>query len=175
MSIHDCCRFGNLSEVRRLLDAGIDVNLKDYYGRTPLHIASLFGHIDIVKELLIRGADINPTTSRASWEGSNVSKDEWTPLLLAIECGRREVVRELIRHGADVNMKYTIGWTPLHFGSRWCELEMVQILLEYCDPSIKDNEGKTAIDVAVTDEIKQLIAEAIEDQKYPNIKEPDCY
>ena len=32
--------------------AGVDVNGRDYDGRTALHVASAFGHIDIVKRLM---------------------------------------------------------------------------------------------------------------------------
>jgi len=39
---------------------GADVNAKDNYGMTPLHIASRKGHIDVVKLLGGLGADIDP-------------------------------------------------------------------------------------------------------------------
>ena len=55
--------------------------------------------------------------------------------------------------------------------TRYNKQEIVKLLLEYCDPSIKDNHWQ--IDYAQTDEIRQLIAEAIEVYKYPvDLKEP---
>jgi ankyrin repeat protein len=41
---------GNLDEVKKLLNQGIDVNIKDNEGNTALILASLYGHLEIVKE-----------------------------------------------------------------------------------------------------------------------------
>ena len=47
---------GDLSEVRRLLDAGNDIEV-GMQGRTPLHAAIRTGAFDVAMELLKRGAD----------------------------------------------------------------------------------------------------------------------
>ena len=51
----------NYIEVIELILKKIDVNSKDDDGRTPLHWAALYGHTDIVKELIEAGAELHPT------------------------------------------------------------------------------------------------------------------
>ncbi len=50
---------GNLPKVRSLLKKGINTNEVDMWGMTPLMIAAKKGYIDIVKELVTHGADVN--------------------------------------------------------------------------------------------------------------------
>jgi len=50
---------GNLQAVRYLLDQGADVNARENGGSTPLAEAAYYGHTDVIKELLLRGADLN--------------------------------------------------------------------------------------------------------------------
>lgn len=49
----------NLELVKLFLEYGADPNASDKKGWTPLHIASLFGHRDIAKLLLDRGAIVD--------------------------------------------------------------------------------------------------------------------
>ncbi len=53
---------GLLDEIDDLLDQGADVDAEDDNGRTPLFIASSYGHVPIVKKLLKRGADFRIQT-----------------------------------------------------------------------------------------------------------------
>ncbi|MEM6603802.1 MAG: glutaminase A [Pseudomonadota bacterium] len=55
---------GDIDEVRRILSYGVDVNAKDYDGRTALHLASEEGHEDVVAFLLSMGAD---KTAKDRW------------------------------------------------------------------------------------------------------------
>lgn len=59
---------GDAKEVEDLLDDGIDVNSIDLDGRTALHIAACEGHVDVVKLLVSRRANID---ARDRW-GSTV-------------------------------------------------------------------------------------------------------
>ncbi len=52
-------REGRLSEVRRLIDSGANVNHISEFGNTPLIHAALGAHADVVSLLLQRGADVN--------------------------------------------------------------------------------------------------------------------
>ncbi len=50
-------RAGDLAEVRRLIDRGVDVSAGDYDGRTALHQALRGGHAEIAMTLLHEGAN----------------------------------------------------------------------------------------------------------------------
>lgn len=62
------CR-GDVKGVEDLLNEGVDVNSIDLDGRTALHIAACEGHVEVVKLLLIRKANID---ARDRW-GSTVN------------------------------------------------------------------------------------------------------
>jgi hypothetical protein len=87
-------RTGRLSEVLAVLDTGAPVEMHDGQGDPglPLGIACFMGHVDIVRELVARGAKANfPDNSEPT-----------SPLSLAIRGHRTEVVRALIELGAEI-------------------------------------------------------------------------
>lgn len=67
------------------------VNAKNSMGRTPLHLAVLFGGVETV-ELLLQCRDLN-------LEAMDVLDN--TPLALAMACNRRDVVPKLLAAGAQ--------------------------------------------------------------------------
>ena len=84
-----------------LVEQGLDINIPDYYGATPLYRQAILGR-DTVKLLLELGADIGkPNTYGES------------PLHVAAEFFHPKTVKLLIDKGADVNAKNDMGRTPL--------------------------------------------------------------
>ena len=65
---------------------------RDSLGRTPLHTASMTGHLAIVELLLRNGADVD-----ALIEGQDI---EITPLYLAVQFNKNNVAKTLRMHGA---------------------------------------------------------------------------
>jgi ankyrin repeat protein len=86
----DAINRGDVDDVKKLLAKGAPVNEKDeHLGRTPLIMASMTGHTEIVKMLLERGADPNGT----DMEG-------WTAIRYAHAYGHDEIVELLRNAGA---------------------------------------------------------------------------
>lgn len=56
-ALHAAALHGFLDIVRRLLDAGADIDARNAYGRTPLHLAAQEGAGPVVEYLVERGAD----------------------------------------------------------------------------------------------------------------------
>ena len=46
-----------MKEVKKLIQAGGDVNEQNGSGWTPLHYASHYGHVEVISALLAAGAD----------------------------------------------------------------------------------------------------------------------
>ena len=64
------------------------------------------GHVDVAKELIQNGADVNA-----------VNSNKETALHFAAHKGHVEVAKVLIQNGADVNAVQKI-WTALHIAAR---------------------------------------------------------
>jgi ankyrin repeat protein len=114
-------RHGDITKVRELLEAGVDVNAaRIATGITPLNIASEKGHLEIVKALLEAGADVN-----------KASNDGMTPLHVASDQRRLKVVKALVEAGADVNKATPDnGFTPLYIVSTLGHVGIVKALVE---------------------------------------------
>ena len=50
---------GDAAEIKKLVAGGADVNARDGYGRTPLHVATFRKNRDAITALVAAGADIN--------------------------------------------------------------------------------------------------------------------
>jgi len=93
---------GDIKACRALINAGADLNIKDYAGWTPLHEACLVGQLDIVKLMIRYGADVNACAENLD-----------TPLHDASENGHVEVVEYLLANGAILNAKNDKGNAPI--------------------------------------------------------------
>jgi len=94
---------GNVELARLLLENDADTALKDnYYQRTALHFAALYGQLDIVDALLKKGTDVNEK-----------DKAGRTALDYACKYGHEKVAKLLKSSGAkgDIDPKY-FGFSP---------------------------------------------------------------
>lgn len=56
--LHSAVNENNIVNVRKLIEKGVDLNAKNFFGRTPLALACQQGFENIVKLLIESGADI---------------------------------------------------------------------------------------------------------------------
>ena len=84
-----------------LVEQGLDINIPDYYGATPLHRQVTMGR-DTVKLLLELVADIGKPNTYGE-----------TPLHVAAEFFHPKTVKYLLEKGANVNVENDMGRTPL--------------------------------------------------------------
>jgi ankyrin repeat protein len=57
MTLIDYVKLGNITKIQELIDQGVDLNVQDEYGYTPLIWASCYNKPDMVKLLLKAGAN----------------------------------------------------------------------------------------------------------------------
>ena len=55
MNLFNASRDGNFEKVKKLLTAGVPFDWQDPYGYTPLMIAAINGHHEVVELLLNKG------------------------------------------------------------------------------------------------------------------------
>lgn len=108
------------------------------------------GDIKGVSEVLKQGADAR-----------KAEDDGWTPLHLAVlvRLNRPEIIDLLLQNGADINAQDKTGLTPLHRASGASRFSSIKTLIERgADISIVNEDGQTALDLAVRDkEFRELI------------------
>jgi len=139
--IHDTARDGNLRKVQALLKDHPDlVFSKDNTGSTPLHVAAMTGHKDVVELLLARKAKVNAR-----------SNDGTTPLHLAAGYGHKEVAELLLANKAGVNAAAKTGDTPLHLAAFHGHNDVVALLLaSKAKVNARDKAGLTPLRMAAS-------------------------
>ncbi|XP_071079435.1 E3 ubiquitin-protein ligase MIB2-like [Haliotis cracherodii] len=128
----------------------LDERLKNiiHHGITPLILACSAGVVDVVKQLLDEGVDIN-------------QKDvgQQTPLLHALFRDADDVLEILLARGSDVNLAGQQGITPLHMTVINKGTKHVSLLVERkADVNIRDKNGNTPIHVAIGMGKKDLLS-----------------
>jgi cytohesin len=123
-SLHDAAEAGDITQVKRLISKGADVNAKtDGWLITPMHVAADKGHKEICELLIREGAEVNARTGELEDDGG------LTPLHVACDEGHQEVVRLLLAHGAAVNAKTKHSKTPLDVAKD--HQQIVELLEKY--------------------------------------------
>ncbi|MBD1925598.1 ankyrin repeat domain-containing protein [Trichocoleus sp. FACHB-90] len=120
VGIHLAAFWGDFTTVRTYLELGDSINTINSTrngGFTPLHLAALSGHREIVILLLNQSANINHYTPASD-----------TPLHKAVEGNQPQIVDLLINQGAEINRIGNVG-APLHLAIYKNNIEMVALLI----------------------------------------------
>lgn len=143
LDLFNLCVAGRVSDVLR--EIGRDPSLleaRSTDGWTPLHLAAFFGHAELAKALLDRGApiDIRSTNSMKN-----------TPLHAAAAGGKIALVALLAKRGADVNARQEGGWTALHSAAQAGNRDLVELLLANgADVQARADNNQSALDLALS-------------------------
>ncbi|KAM7143564.1 KN motif and ankyrin repeat domain-containing protein 3 isoform 2-T2 [Molossus nigricans] len=180
-ALHYSVSHGNLAISSLLLDTGVcKVDCQNQAGYSALMLAALtsVGHEDMaVVQRLFQMGNVNAKASQVRghlpWllkeaistsEANSVffptPQTGQTALMLAISHSRQDMVIALLACGADVNVQDVDGATALMFASEYGRLETVQLLLAQpgCDPALLDNEGTSALAMALEAEQDEVAA-----------------
>jgi ankyrin repeat protein len=137
-------RTGALLTEESLLQNGLDPDVRDGYGVTPLYYAVSFNQTKAVQVLLSHRADPNIQVLNRS------SGFPATPLQSAAHMGNLRIASLLIGAGARVNAAGPTGRTALHFAALAMHLDVMRYLLEKgADINTRDAEGASPLDEAV--------------------------
>ena len=114
-------RYGDIANVRKYLDLGANIEVKDYRGLTSLQIACIYGHLDVVRLLLDRGANVDAAGGRTGQ----------TSLIMASVEGNLDIVKELLDRGANIEAADNFyGWNSLQMASWRGKLNVVKELVD---------------------------------------------
>mmetsp|Transcript_32729 Transcript_32729/g.55183 ORF Transcript_32729/g.55183 Transcript_32729/m.55183 type:complete len:267 (-) Transcript_32729:47-847(-) len=152
MSLHDLARTTDIDRMRELIATGSDVNEADKHRRTPLHLAAWSGNIEAVKLLVLTNAAIDAK-----------AMDGFTALHFAAQSQSPkapECIHYLVKKSkALLKQHITKGnKTALHLAVIKGIIPNINMLLSLgADLSVKTNIGQTAIDLAKTPQVRQLL------------------
>lgn len=115
--LHFAAARGHFQTVQILLEHSAEVDAKDFYSNTPLHLAA---DAESAKSLISKGAEVN-------------AKNRWnqTPLYRAICLGRLEVVKVLVENNASLETPIVgDGLNALQAAAKSGHIDIVNYLLE---------------------------------------------
>jgi ankyrin repeat protein len=178
--LHDAAEKGDLSEVKKLLNAGTDVNARNSDEETALmkavgtpidaattkaaremgtNIIDFPKRSEIVEALLDKGALPNLEDNGGR-----------TALMYAVRVGIVKTVNVLIRRGANINQKDKRGGTALMYATLDGNTEAVKCLLDNkAETDAKQEAGLTALMMAARDGHTEIVDLLLAKGANPNI------
>ena len=117
-----------LNDDRSILDS------KSKDGLSPLLYSSAKGKLEIVKNLLERGADLHSKDR----EGSGI-------LINGVASGNLDLVKFLLTQDLDLNFQDSNGMTPLHFAAMFKDPAIADLLLKNGAKIVKNRHGNSPL------------------------------
>jgi ankyrin repeat protein len=150
LSVFEAAAFDETARLSHLIDADRDVAEQwSADGWQPLHLAAYFGRTESARMLLDNDVPV-----------AEVSRNALTvqPLHAAAAGQHAEIVWLLIASDAPVDARQRHGWTPLHSAVSNADVESIKALIAAgADPSVANDEGTTAFDMAPDPAIRRLL------------------
>ncbi|XP_066274604.1 B-cell lymphoma 3 protein homolog [Branchiostoma lanceolatum] len=150
-AVHLACQRASMTCLHTLITCTkhqLDLDIRNYEGLTPLHIAVNTGNKDVVTFLVESGADVEATDGKSGR----------TALFYAVEGNQEDIVEYLLRAGAKVNSQCYAGNTPLHTASGRGQQGMVKMLIKHgADIGVKNCHNDTPLAVVNSKAISQML------------------
>ena len=152
MCIHTACRsqIDALAKVKAILE--IDPSLVHKKGanqETPIYLAARAKDVILVTCLLRKGADVSISNEHG-----------FTPVHIAALKEQTAIIDKLLTHDMTLlNKPDHFGFTPLHRVAQTGLFYAVKMLTSYeqCDIGAKNDDGKTALDLAKSDDHTDIV------------------
>jgi len=163
--VHQVAENGDVKLMEFILKTSFDMNAKDRWGNTALHLACWNGQTETAQLIIhyLKKLDIDLNAKNDCGD---------TALHLACIDGQTETAQLIIKNSIDfdidLNAKSDYGRTPLHWACINGQTETVQMILKNwkefgIDIKAQNNNGKTALDLIKRkegeryDQIKKLL------------------
>lgn len=141
LTLFEACAVGKFDAATLLIFQKPD-SINDFSedGFTPLGLACYFGHEELARFLVLKGADVN----LASKNGFNVF-----PIHSAVAANNINITKILLNAGAYPNVCQKAGLAPLHTAAQLGNIELIILLLEHgAEVSLRMEGGKLPADLA---------------------------
>ncbi len=157
LDLHEAAAAGALERVRELLDAEPgQVNQPAADGFSALGLACFFGHREVVRLLIDRGADVDQAAANAL---------RVAPVHAAAARRDAVILAMLLAAGANPNAVQQKGFTPLHTAASEGQRAMVELLLSHgADPRIRCEDGRLPEDLA-REKRHDAVADILEEER----------
>ncbi|CAF1052332.1 unnamed protein product [Rotaria sordida] len=120
-----------LHKAKNYLKFYLEIENKDK--KTALSIACEYGNINLVRILLLYGANIH----------------NYMPIHMAIKSGNIDIIQLLFEYQIQLKLTNIYGETPLHIACKYNRIDVLQILINYqyekLDLEVRDYQGYTPL------------------------------
>ena len=184
--LHGAAHKGDAAQIRQLAGKG-DINGRDGYGRTPVHVAAFARQHEAIRALAAAGADLN-LLERDRYDAvtiASVADDEetlrvllalgasakqvtsrydGTALIAAAHLGHDGVVRQLIAAGAPLDHVNNLHWTAviesivLGNGGPRHQATLKALIDAGANLQLGDRQGQTPLQLARARGYREMVA-----------------